>query len=279
MPVRLPRLHLRSITLEVAKWATVAPSKPRVAVPYVLPVAVVVLAIAALLWHGPVAQLAHYHDFADQRSWLGIAHAADVLSNLGFAFVGLQGLRRVIQCWDAPVLRTGRDGWAVFFCALLLTSVGSAWYHLAPDDARLVWDRLPIALACAGILAAVWRETVGAERWITPALVAFAVASVAWWRITDLHGTGDLRPYLFLQFLPLVLVPLLQWQHEVAMVERLAFAGAMRLYVLAKIFEWADHAVLHALVLVSGHTIKHLLATLAAALISWGLGWRLWQTR
>jgi hypothetical protein len=75
------------------------------------------------------------------------------------------------------------------------------------------------------------------------------------------------------------LVPLLQWQHEVPMVERLAFAGAMGLYVLAKIFEWADHAVLHALVLVSGHTIKHLLAALAAALISWGLGWRLWQTQ
>ncbi len=110
---------------------------------------------------------------------------------------------------------------------------------------------------------------------MTPALAAAAVASVAWWRFTDLQGAGDLRPYLLLQGLPLVLVPLLQWQHEAPMRERLAVGGAMVLYVLAKVFEWGDHGVFAALGVVSGHTIKHLLATLAAALIGAMLSWRI----
>lgn len=267
-PAAAPREPFASLSLAGADWATLASPARRLAVPYVLPGAVVVLASALLLWYGPIAQPAGYHDFADQRSLFGLAHAADVLSNLGFALVGGLGLAHLVRHRDAPRLAEGRAGWALFFGALVLTACGSAAYHLAPDNAHLVGDRLPIALACAGLLAAVWRETIGVGRWVTPALAAAAVASVAWWRFTDLHGVGDLRPYLLLQGLPLVLVPLLQWQHEAPVRERLAVGGAMALYVLAKVFEWGDHGVFRALGVMSGHTIKHLLATLAAALIA-----------
>lgn len=266
-PAPAPREPFASLSLAGADWATLASPARRLAVPYVLPGAVVALASALLLWHGPIAQPAGYHDFADQRALFGLAHAADVLSNLGFAVVGVLGLARLARHGDSPRPAEGRAGWALFFLALVLTAVGSAVYHLAPDNARLVGDRLPIALACAGLLAAVWRETIGVGRWVTPALAAAAVASVAWWRYTDLQGVGDLRPYLLLQGMPLVLVPLLQWQHEAPVRERLAVGGAMLLYVLAKIFEWGDHGVFAALGVVSGHTIKHVLATLAAALI------------
>lgn len=44
---------------------------------------------AALIVHGPVPQLAHYHEFADQSRLAGIAHAGDVLSNAGFAFAAI----------------------------------------------------------------------------------------------------------------------------------------------------------------------------------------------
>jgi len=271
---RAPREPFPSLGVPGAAWPTLSSPVRRFAVPYALPGTVLALACAALLWHGPILQPAHYHEFADQRAAFGLAHAADVLSNLGFAVVGLMGIVGLARNASSPLLAAGRDGWLLFFIALLFTSVGSAGYHLAPDNARLVWDRLPIALACAGLLAATWRETIGVGRWVTPALAAGAVAAVAWWRLTDLQGAGDLRPYLLLQLAPLVLVPLLQWQHEAPMRERLAVAGAMALYLLAKLFEWADHGVLDALAVVSGHTIKHLLATLAAALIGMALSWR-----
>ena len=82
----------------------------------------------------------------------------------------------------------------MFLIALTLTAAGSSYYHLAPDNARLVWDRLPIALACAGLLAGVRAEThAGSDRQLyTGVLAIVAVASVVWWYFTELHGAGDL---------------------------------------------------------------------------------------
>lgn len=234
----------------------------------VLPLSIILVAALAMLWYGPIAQLPDYHGFADQRTWIGIHHAADVLSNLGFAAVALYGMRLLRGRGAHPALSAGIAGYRLFFIALALTALGSSWYHLAPDNARLVFDRLPIALACAGLLAAVWRETLGGPRWLVWLLGAAAIVSVAWWRHTDLLGMGDLRPYLLLQLLPLTLVPLLQHLANRPRQERLMFAGAIGLYVLAKICELADRPMLDALALLSGHTFKHLLASLAALVVA-----------
>jgi hypothetical protein len=219
-----------------------------------LPSAVIALAALAMLLHGPIPQLRDYHAFADARSWLGIPHAGDVLSNIPFAWVGLWALAR----------RRSTLAWAAFDVALVLTAIGSSYYHLAPDDARLVWDRLPIALACAALLAAVHERT-DAPRHTTlrlAALCAVAAASVAWWR-----ATGDLRPYLLLQGAPLVLLPLWQWRARVPRRERILFALAIAAYVVAKILEVLDRAAFEAIGVVSGHTLKHLFAAAGAALL------------
>ncbi|HEY0065305.1 MAG TPA: hypothetical protein VGC21_24520 [Telluria sp.] len=210
--------------------------------------------IIALGLYGPIAQLENYHAFADQRSWFGIAHAGDVLSNLGFLLVAAWGARRLAR---SPMRGARRLGCALFIAALGLTAFGSAWYHLAPDDARLAWDRVPIALACCALLATVLESSL-ALLLLAPA----AVASVFWWQ-----ASGDLRPYLLLQMAPLVLIPLLQWQAGARTAEKRGFAVAIGLYVLAKLCEVFDHAGLALLGWLSGHTLKHLLAALAAFVI------------
>lgn len=43
---------------------------------------------------------------------------------------------------------------AVLFAGVLLTSAGSTWYHLAPTNDSLVWDRLPMTLGFMGLFAA-----------------------------------------------------------------------------------------------------------------------------
>ena len=161
-----------------------------------IPAAVMLLIAAAMLAHGPIAQLAHYHDFADRRPLFGIANAADVLSNIGFAIVGVWGLVALAPHRCEPRIARGWPGHALFLGSLVLTAIGSVWYHLAPDNARLFWDRTPIALLCAGLLIAVDAETRedAQPRWMLPALVAAAVASVEWWSYTEGHGEGDLRP-------------------------------------------------------------------------------------
>ena len=231
-----------------------------------LPMLVTVILSGAALWHGPIAQLPDYHDFADQTTGFGIPHFADVISNLGFALVALWGWWQL-----APVCRHAglKDGWAgyrLFLIGLFLTAIGSSYYHLAPDDASLVWDRLPIALACGGLLAGVRGDACKRRSdGLATLLAVFGIASVAWWHFTGLTGVGDLRPYLLLQALPIILIPLWQWLYDIPRAERWAFTGALLLYVIAKFAELYDHEIAAILGAITGHTLKHLLATAAAA--------------
>jgi hypothetical protein len=240
----------------------VAPGRPAraVAAPPLrfVPGTVIAMIVVAMLIHGPIAQPARYHDFADVSEWLGIEHAADVLSNLPFAIVGMWALLR----------RRAGAAWTAFDAALVLTAIGSGYYHASPDDARLAWDRLPIALACAALLAAVHSEM--RDRAAVPmlaALCAAGVATVVWWRVT-----GDLRPYLLLQGAPLLLVPFWQWQGGARPRARIMFGIAIAGYVAAKACEVFDHEILEAVAVVSGHTLKHLLAAAAALMIVEGRG-------
>lgn len=234
-----------------------------------VPLAVTIVLSGALLIHGPIAQLDHYHDFADSSVFAGIPHAGDVLSNIAFGLIAVWGIVRLWPLRQHAALKAGWSGYRLFLIALLLTAFGSSYYHLAPDNTRLIWDRLPIALACAGLLAAVRSENVPdahAGR-AAIALSLCAVASVGWWAWTDRHGVGDLRPYLLLQGLPLILIPLWQTIHRAPRADRLAFGAALLLYIAAKIAELHDRELLAALGIMSGHTLKHLLAAAAADVI------------
>ena len=233
-----------------------------------LPLFLTLALIGAALAYGPIAQLPHYHEFADQSTRLGIAHFADVLSNLGFALVALWGWVRLYPMRDHAALKDGWAGYGLFLVVLFLTALGSSYYHLAPDNERLVWDRLPIAVACAGLLAGVRGDARKRPCGGLAAVLALcAIASVGWWRFTDLVGVGDLRPYLLLQVLPIVLIPLWQGLYDRPRGERWAFAGALLLYAIAKFAELHDHQIAASLGAITGHTLKHLLATAAAAAI------------
>jgi len=231
-----------------------------------LPMLVTVILSGAALWHGPIAQLPDYHDFADQTTGFGIPHFADVISNLGFALVALWGWWQLAPACRHAGLKDGWAGYRLFLIGLFLTAIGSSYYHLAPDDASLVWDRLPIALACGGLLAGVRGDACKRRsNGLATLLAVFGIASVAWWHFTGLTGVGDLRPYLLLQALPIILIPLWQWLYDIPRAERWAFAGALLLYVIAKFAELYDHEIAAILGAITGHTLKHLLATAAAA--------------
>jgi len=48
-----------------------------------------------------------------------------------------------------------RTSGLVFFVGFVLTAIGSAWYHLDPDDRGLAWDRMGMVVAFAGVLGLV----------------------------------------------------------------------------------------------------------------------------
>jgi hypothetical protein len=218
------------------------------------------LALAALLAAafvaGPWLHTLTDSGYADSRSWLGIPNFLNVASNIGFLAIGLAGLvlcARPRRPWPSA-------SWRTFYLGLVLTCLGSAWFHLAPSDARIVWDRLGMVVAFTGLLAALLEQSVGGleRRVLAPALLA-GIASVLWWR-----ASGDLRPYAWVQAAPLACSGLAVLCNWVAAPLRRALALSFVLYVVAKITELYD-ARIFAFTdsLVSGHTLKHLLAALS----------------
>jgi hypothetical protein len=228
-----------------------------------------VLASAGALLVPPIPQDPAYHRLADGRAWLGIPNALNVLSNAGFALVGALGLRSVLGGDGAlaPAFREPRERWpyAVFFGGLLLTGLGSAYYHWAPGNERLVWDRLPLAITLVALLDATLVERVGVRaglRLLLP-LVGLSIASVGYWHLTEQRGTGDLRLYALVQFYPLLAIPLMLWLLPPRYTRGGDLLAAAATYALAKLPELADAAVFSLTRVVSGHTLKHLLAALA----------------
>jgi hypothetical protein len=227
----------------------------------------VVLVLAFILLPR-IPQPQAYHHFADQRGFLGIPNFGDVSSNLPFAVVGLWGFVFVLRVKpDYQRFVDPRERWpyAFVFMGLLLTAFGSSYYHLAPDNARLVWDRLPITVVFMSTVAAVIAEriSVRAGLWLLPALLALGAGSVLQWYESELHGSGDLRLYAAVQVCSaLVLLVALLLPPRYTRGSDLAVVVAW--YVLAKLLETFDRAIFHALGgVVSGHTLKHLAAATA----------------
>ena len=227
-----------------------------------------VIVIGALL--GPrIPQPHSYHQFADQRNFLAIPHFFDVLSNLGFLVVGLWGIRFVLRAntGAGTAFNANRERWPYFFFFLgvLLTAFGSAYYHWAPDNARLLWDRLPMAMGFMGLLAAVLSERVApalASQTLAP-LVGAGIGSVLYWRWTDLAGRDDLRLYGIVQFGSLALVLALCLLLRSRYTRGSDMFVVVALYILAKLFEGLDKQVFAIGGVVSGHTLKHFTAALA----------------
>ncbi len=210
----------------------------------------------------PLRQNTGYHAFADARSWLGLPNALDVLTNLPFLLAGLFGLREALHRPATPV----RHAWIAFFAGVTLVAFGSGWYHLAPTNASLVWDRLPMTVAFTSLFAAVLGETIAprlARRTLLPAILG-GVASVFWWQQRD-----DLRPYFAVQLLALVGVPVLLALFRQRGEHRNWLVAGLGCYALAFAAEHSD-TVLFGLTggAFSGHSLKHGLAALACACVA-----------
>lgn len=208
------------------------------------------VAVSAAFFHAPIPQDQAYHAFADARSWLGLPNFLDVMSNVVFLGVGVYGLRR------RPT--ANRPAYTTLCVGVLLVSLGSAYYHRAPSDATLLWDRLPMTVAFMGLFAMLLEERVTTLKTL-PVLVALGVASALYWR-----ETGDLRPYILVQFLPLLLMPVILLLFPREFLDGRLLMVAVGFYVLAKVLETYDRQVFSSVSVVSGHTLKHLAAGVAS---------------
>jgi hypothetical protein len=214
-----------------------------------------------------------YHNFADDRTLLGIPNFLNVISNIPFLLAGVLGLwfvftegadRRRETFLDA------RERWpfVVLFSGVGLTAFGSAYYHWAPANDSLVWDRLPMTLAFMGLCAGVIAERIDLEAglWLLGPLVLLGLGSVAYWIASEHRGQGDLRLYGLVQFYPLVALPLVLLLFPPRYTGAGYLWGALVWYGLAKVLElhFMDRGIYELGHVVSGHTLKHLAAAAGA---------------
>jgi ceramidase len=221
--------------------------------------------VLLIIVYGPIPQDPAYHQFADLRNILGLPNASDVLSNIPFIIVGAWGLAHL-----ARLLRRRRDAvlveYAVFFAGVLLSGFGSIYYHYRPSNDSQVWDRLPMTIAFMGFFSSVISECIHRKAGVIllALLLAVGLGSVWYWDWTERAGHGDLRPYAVVQYLPMVLIPLVLLLFRKPQSSYGVYIwAALALYLISKVLEILDQQVFTALRVVSGHTLKHLVAAAA----------------
>lgn len=234
-----------------------------------------VLAVAAIVGPAlPTPELAAAA-FADDRAWHGLPNAMDVLSSLPFAVIGIWGLLGLHlldgahkddivpgpQPASQPPDNALDCAW-MFFAGLILTAAGSVFYHLQPDGLRLAADRAGMAVAFAGILGVAVCDRVSARVGWPAAWFMLGGGLLA---VGVHHETGNVLPWALVQYGGMVLVLALALVKPVAGAIGLKLGWVIFFYGVAKLFELGDHAIYEATQqLISGHTLKHLAAALAA---------------
>jgi hypothetical protein len=232
--------------------------------------AILLASVVVIFFTPPIPQSEAYHNFADQRTMLGISNFLNSISNLPFLFIGLLGVGFVLRGTSGVhsgfVERSERWPYLMFFLAVALTAFGSTWYHLRPNDQTLVWDRLPMSVGFMSLVSAITCERISVKagiRLLIP-LILFGAASVIYWNVTQANGHGDLRPYALAQFGSLLVLLLLVALFPPRYTRGADLIVSLSFYGLAKILEAADRPIYSVGGIVSGHTLKHLAAAVSA---------------
>ena len=125
---------------------------------YVLIILTAVLAVGSILTQGPFPQDVSYHLFVDTREIWSIPNFWNVVSNIPFAIVGLLGLYKLRTPGKPGILDETGTAYTLLFFGTFLVSFGSVYYHLAPDNQTLVWDRLPMTIAFMALFSIIISE-------------------------------------------------------------------------------------------------------------------------
>lgn len=210
----------------------------------------------------PISQDIKYHLFTDQRTILNIPNFWNVLSNLPFLLVGALGLYSILRLRNIVLVAEMKTAYILFFAGVSLVAFGSGYYHLSPGNESLVWDRLPMTIAFMALFSIIIAEFVSTQlaKLILWPLIIFGIFSIIYWHTTESEGNGDLRLYILVQFLPMIIIPLILIFFKSPFNHTSGYWMLLGAYVLAKVFEYFDEAIFNLLPLLSGHSIKHVIA-------------------
>lgn len=235
------------------------------------------IVFAAILWavfSPPIEQDPSYHQFVDVRTVWGITNFWNVISSFLFFIFGIAGLIFLIKRKLPGIINRLLIAYILFFSGTALIGIGSGFYHLNPSNVTLVWDRLPMSITFMSFFCIVIADhiSINLSRWLLWPLLSIALISVLYWYIGELYGYGDLRLYALVQFLPMLILPVVLLLFSSNKVSKIWYWSVIIIYAASKIVEFYDEDIYRLFTgLISGHTIKHVLASLATLCFLFGL--------
>jgi len=223
--------------------------------------AITLIMLVTVFFIEPVSQDARYHQFAGAYTKMGIPNAWNVLSNIPFILAGVLGFIISPKLLSEKPPESGNASILVFFIGLVLTGFGSAYYHFSPTNETLLWDRLPMTISFMAFFSFILsfhfnRKSGAVALW---PLLLIGISSVFYWSYTEAIGFGDLRFYAVVQFLPIILIPLILLLFPATDYQQRYIWLILFLYIAAKLMENFDADIYYFLG-VSGHAIKHVIA-------------------
>jgi hypothetical protein len=121
---------------------------------------------------------------------------------------------------------------------------------------------------CSAVIADRIHNRLG-NTWLLALLVILGMSSLVYWSVTESQGRGDLRFYAFVQFYPILMLPVVLWLFPGYRYTAGRFLGwVIAWYALSKVLEYYDKEVFDLFGrIVSGHTLKHLAAGAGALVV------------
>ncbi|KAI3955270.1 hypothetical protein MKW98_020903 [Papaver atlanticum] len=232
----------------------------------------ILMLLAPKIPHSP-----NHHRFSDMRNFLGVPNTLNVITNFPFLIVGVLGF---VICLQGSIfvisLRGEVWGWAFFYAGIVGIAFGSAYYHLKPDDNRVVFDRLPMMVVYASLLSIFVIERVGERTGVMCLCSALmlALVSIAYERSFD-----DLRLCMMFQLIPSIVIPALAFMFPPKYTHSRYWFWAAGVYLLAKLEAFADMKIYgldH--YIISGHSLEHLCLVMVPVLLSIMLMYRSTRT-
>jgi Ceramidase len=221
------------------------------------------LSVIVVLFLAPIAQPMSFHRFANSGFVWWVPNFGNVISNLPFIVIGFYGMLVVGR---SPTTRYIKVIYFFLFAGVMLTGLGSGYFHIKPNNETLVADRIPMTVVFMSLLSATIADLISrplAVRLIFP-LIVVGIFSVLWWHHTEVMQKGDLRFYLWVQFFPLLGIPVLLWlfyKPELIPTIR-CLIWIIVWYIIAKSFELFDYQIYFAIG-ITGHTLKHLASAIS----------------
>ncbi|CAN6865544.1 unnamed protein product [Brassica oleracea] len=208
-----------------------------------------------------------HHVFADKRNFMGVPNTLNVMTNFPFLIIGVLGF---VLCLGGSFFNISLKGeiwgWTLFYASISSLAFGSAYYHLKPDDNRIVWDTLPILIAYSSLFSSFLVERAGERVGLSclVLLLFISVLSVAYARVFN-----DLRLCLTFQLIPCLAIPVMtvllppKYTHSRFWLLATAAHAVSKIEGLAdsKIYNFNGYTI-------SGHSLGHLCSALAMLLLT-----------